>query len=151
MNCYQINKNFIGYIEQTIPTELQEQIGVHLNGCHNCSELYKNIVATYTIYEKLPLPEVNPYFYTRLEQKLKSKHQLNQKFVPQIIWKLQPVAATILVFIGIGSGILIGTSISGSEITFKKPNRSEVLEVYASDYNLVSTGDESLAILMNNE
>jgi len=151
MNCDQINKNLIGYIEQAIPVDLQKKISAHLQECKTCRALYENVVATYTVYDKIPVTEVNPFFYTRLEQKLKAKHLTNETFVPKMIWKLQPIAASFLIVVGIGLGIMIGKSISGSSISLTSPNRSEILEAYASDYYLTSSGDESLNVLMNNE
>ncbi len=149
MNCNQINKNIIGYAEQSIPIYLQEQMTSHLQECQKCRILFEEVKATYSVYDKTIVPEINPFFYTKLQQKLQSGYQTETKMI-KLAWKLHPMAASVLIVIGIGMGIMLGNSISGSGITIIKPNRSEVLEAYASDY-FVSTSDESLAVLMNNE
>jgi predicted anti-sigma-YlaC factor YlaD len=151
MNCDQVKQNFIGYIERTIPIGLQEEMETHLNECHACGILYQNVAATYTSFGNVPVPEINPFFYARLEHRLAEKYQPRQKFTLRLLWKLQPIAATFLVLIGIGIGIIIGQSISGSGIALSSPNRTEVLKNYANDYNLTYTGEENLAVLMNNE
>jgi hypothetical protein len=151
MNCDQINKNLLGYIEQSIPTELMEEIGLHVQGCSKCSELLENVAATYTVFDKQLEIQVNPFFYTRLEQKLKNKSLPVQSLLPKVTWKLQPVAASFLVLIGISVGILIGKSASGSDFSLKSPDRSEVLNEYASEYNLISNAEENVSVLMNNE
>lgn len=151
MNCDHVKQNFIGYIEQSIPIDLHEEMNAHFSECPVCRELYQNVAATYTAFDKVTVPELSPYFYTRLEQKLAAKYQPRQKFTPHLMWKLQPIAATLLIILGIGLGILIGQSISGSGITISSPNRSEVLNAYATDYNLTYTGEENMAELMNNE
>lgn len=151
MKCDQINNHFIEYMEQSIPVDLQEQIASHLQECHACRILYENVKATYFIYDKSVVPEVNPFFCTVLEQKLESRYSSNAKVVIKLAWKLHPVAATILVIIGICMGILLGNGISGSGISVIKPNRSELLEAYASDYNLIPTNDENVAALLTNE
>ncbi len=151
MNCKNVNKNLIGYIEQAIPSKLQEEMEKHFNECTVCKELYVNVLATYTVYDNRLIPEVNPFFYTRLEQKLKTKTLREVTFVPNIIWKLRPIAVIILIFIGINMGILIGKSFSGSGITLNNSNRTEILEAYASDYYLTDTGEESMKALITNE
>jgi hypothetical protein len=150
MKCKYIYKNLIGYIEQTIPANLHEEIDNHINSCRSCEELYNNVFATYHIADVNIVPEVNPFFYTRLEQKLKTKVDREITFVPKLILKLQPIAITILIVVGISTGILIGKNISVSTLNVN-PDRSEILEAYASDYYLINTGEESMDALINNE
>jgi Predicted integral membrane protein len=151
MNCNKAKQNLIGYLEQTIPIDLQDAMSAHFSECPACRKLYKDVAATYNVLVNEPVPEVNPFFYTRLEQKLRTKYQPQQRVTPRIIWKLQPIAATLLIIIGVGIGIVIGSSISGSGVSLSKPNRSEVLKTYATDYNLTYTGEESISVLANNE
>ena len=151
MKCDQLNKNLIGYIEQIIPIDLMDEMTIHIQECNNCKALYENIAATYTILDKQSLPQLNLFFYTRLEQRLIAKNQHVQSAWPKVTWKLQPLAATFLVLIGISVGILIGKSASGSGISFRSPDRSEVLKAYASDYYITSNEEENMSVLMNNE
>ena len=151
MNCKYVNKNLIGYIEQAIPIKLQEEIKEHLNECHACRKLLEEVRATYTVFDKRPVPEVNPFFYSKLEQKLKNKEKREAAFFPEIIWKLRPVAASVLIFIGISMGVFIGNSLYGSGIALKKPDRAEILNAYASEYYLTDTGDDTMNTLISNQ
>lgn len=151
MQCKQLNKNIIGYIEKTIPVNLQSEMEKHFNECLPCKKLYDNVFSTYTVYDAQPKAEVNPFFYTRLVERLETQEQSAIKPVPKLIWKLQPIAAGILIIVGISMGILIGNSLSGSSITLTSPNRTEILEAYATDYYLTDTNDNSVNALINNE
>jgi hypothetical protein len=152
MKCKEINKNLIGYIEDTIPANLRVDIEKHFSQCITCKELYENVFATYTICNHQPQVEVNPYFHTRLEQKLKNKAQASIKSSSgKLVWRLQPIAAGLLIVIGVSAGIFIGNSLSGTSIAGTKPNRTELLEAYANDYYLTDNNDESINALINNE
>lgn len=152
MNCKEINKNLIGFIENTIPAHVKTEMEKHFSECESCKMLYNNIFATYTIFDGQPQTEVNPYFYARLEQKIKLKEQIKiESSTNKLIWKLQPIAASFLIVISVCAGILIGNSFSGTNLVNKNPNRTELLEAYANDYYLTDTNDDNITALINNE
>jgi hypothetical protein len=151
MNCNDVNKNLIGYIERTIPSALLEEMDDHFKGCLKCRHCFENVKATYTAFDHMPLPQIDRFFITRIEQKLKEMTWHEVSMIPEMIWKLKPFAATVLIVIGISIGIIIGKSLSGSENALNNTNRAELLEAYASDYYLTGTGDEGIKDLITNE
>ncbi len=147
----QVHKNLIGYIEQTLPMPLSTDLHKHIDGCTDCKALYENILATYTVFNQLPKPKINPFFYTRLEQKIKSKKPSEILLMPLFLRKGQLVAATILIAIGISFGILIGKNLATYHLAKTSIDRNAILEAYASEYYLTGTGDDIVDAFVNNE
>jgi hypothetical protein len=113
--------------------------------------MYDNILATYTVFNKLPKPEINPFFYTRLEQKMKSKVHSEIPLMPLFIRRLQPVIATIFIVVGISFGILIGKNLAQLKLAKTNVDRNAILEAYASEYYLTGTGDDIVDALVINK
>jgi len=151
MNCNLVQKNIIGYIDQSIPGVLSADIEKHIGSCQSCALLYKNILTTYNSYGNLPEKEVTPFFYTRLEQKLKAKISPEIAPVPKLSWRLQPVISGVLIVCGIGLGIFLGKNLTVKTIAQNKANRTELINTYASEFYLTGTGEESLNAFLTNE
>jgi hypothetical protein len=148
MKCKQVHKNFIGYIENTLPGALSTALHDHLDNCPECKKVYDHILATYTVFNKLPNPEINPFFYTKVEQRLKSKVQQGLTLSTLITKKLQPVIASVIIIVGICLGIIVGKGLANSRFTNKD---SAILEAYASEYYLSGTNDDSVDAFIDNE
>ncbi|HEY4787082.1 MAG TPA: hypothetical protein VIH57_13585 [Bacteroidales bacterium] len=151
MNCKYINRNLIGYIERSIPIELQEDIDKHLSECLSCKSLFEEVRKTYLVFDERTIPEVNPFFYSKLEHKLRTKGQKEVQLVTELVWKLRSVAATALIFVGVSMGVIIGKSLYGSGAALSNPNRAEILQEYASEYYLTDSGEETMNALISNE
>jgi hypothetical protein len=151
MNCKHLYKDIIGYAEHTISSDLNKKIEQHLSECSSCEKIYQEVLKTYEVFDHCPTPEVNPYFYTRVEQKLKALRDREIFSVYGLVWKIKPVAATVLIVAGISMGVFIGKNISGSNSSTNNNDRKEILEAYATDYYLTGTSDESTYVLVTNE
>ena len=106
-------------------------------------------MATYKALDS-SVPELNPYFYAKLSHKI----QLNERMeVPSIslIKRLQPIAATLLLAVGISFGILIGKNLADNKIAKNDSDRKVMLDTYASEYYLNDTSEESLNVLLTNQ
>jgi hypothetical protein len=137
MNCRLFHKNLIGYLEKAVSGDVHVQMDKHMESCAGCQKLLKEVSSTYGVWDAVPVPELNPFFYTRVEQKYKTP-------LPSVtplywIWKLRGVATVALMVIGVGIGITIGTSLSSQSTTETSLNRDEIIKAYASDYYLSKT------------
>jgi predicted anti-sigma-YlaC factor YlaD len=148
MKCRQVHKNIIDLIEHTLPESVSDEMFRHIKSCLDCGELYDNVSATYTVINSVPKPEINPFFFTRLQQRLESGKQKEAHIGMVLIKRLQPIAIIILLFIGISSGIFIGKNL----VSYKNnSDQKAVLDAYASEYYLNKTGEEALNTLLTNE
>lgn len=141
MKCKHVHKNFIEYIEHTLSEPLSTALHDHLDNCPECKMLFKNILNTYSVFNNLPKPEINPYFYTKIEQRLKSKNQ-DLSLSSFVLKRLQPVIASVIIILGIGLGILIGKGLASTNLINK--DRTSILDAYASEYYLSGTNDDNM-------
>jgi hypothetical protein len=150
MNCRLFHKNLVAYIEQAVPDDVHVQMDKHLESCNGCQKLLQEIRTTYGVWDTVPVPELNPFFYTRVEQKLQNTFL---SATPSIywIWKLRSVATIVLMVIGIGVGITIGINLSSQSVTQKSADRDEIIKAYASDYYLSETTEENMDAYLVNE
>jgi len=151
MKCRQVQNNLIDLIEQSLPDSLSDDMFKHIKSCIECGELYKNVLSTYSVIDSMTKPEINPFFFTRLQQRLESREKLETPMIPNFIRRLQPIAIVFLLIIGIGSGILIGKSLANYKLYGNASNQKALLETYASEYYLNATGEDSLNALLTNE
>lgn len=148
MNCKLLQKNLIGYIEGTISPTLRHLMDDHAKNCHSCSKLIHQVKATYKLIDEISVPEPDPLFYTRLEQRLKTKLKPQARSV-SLFEKLKPLAASLLLIIGIGIGFAIGKNLQNVSLTSSE--REEILKEYASDYYLSGANEENVYTYLANE
>ena len=115
MQCKTIHKKLIFFLEDELPEKEMNAIKVHLDGCVDCKAFASELQKTLAIIEDEKQFEVNPFFYTRVKAKLKNRESVQQPFWQPILVKvLQPAFFTILLIIGIYSGIKITQPIENS-------------------------------------
>jgi hypothetical protein len=151
MKCKQVHKNFIGYIENTLSGALSAALHNHIETCPACKEKYENLLYTYTIFDKQSSPEITPFFYTRVEQRLKSRMYPTVPLYSLFFKRLQPVLAAVIIVLGISLGILVGKNLANSQFAKKDSASSNILEAYASEYYLNGTGGDIVDYLNSND
>ena len=142
MECKTIHKKAIFFLEKELPPAEIEQIKIHLNKCQDCALFFEELKLTLGILEMEKSPEVNPFFYTRLKAKLENQSAAEEKYAtwPSFVRVLRPVAFSILLVIGIYSGIKIGqpshdkfqiaSMINQGEIPFLNEMEAESIEAF---------------------
>ena len=127
MNCKEVNKNLIFYVEGELQPEKEMELQEHLKDCHDCNILFLNLKETMATIaqEKSILP--NPFLYTRLQEKISNLEESRKIFVfkPEFIKILQSVTLSLLLVLGVVFGISMGNSIQ-----YQTPGQSMV---YQSD------------------
>jgi len=144
MNCKVVENNMIGFIERQVPFDIQSAIEEHLLHCGPCKFLYDKVNSTYSITLEKNIPEISPYFYSRLEQRLlqKSRKKIYFSGIGTVLW--QPVAASLIILVGILIGISIGRHVELPVTSENSTNKSEVINIYATEYYLNGTGEDIL-------
>jgi hypothetical protein len=151
MQCKQVRRNFIGLIEKSLPEPLSSDMFDHIDSCKECKGSFNNILATYTAFDGLQEPEINPFFYTRLQQKLISKEKRAVNQFSLIKMKLIPVAISLSLAIGISFGILMGKNLASFKMAKTEAIHKTMLDAYASEYYLNETAEENLNVILTNE
>jgi hypothetical protein len=149
MDCKNTHKHFIGYAEHTLDSDTMEAVKLHLATCNDCAVLFSEIISTYKTTEQNVQPIQNPYFYTRVEQRLKNK-QSHEVIAPQFAIRMLPIAASVLIAVAITLGVLVGRNFSMNQISTETAY-SSASEKYASEYYLTATGEESIENLLTDK
>ena len=138
MNCKEVNKELIFYIEDSISIEKKQAIENHINECTNCRKLYDVLRESFEIIENEKITKTDSFFYTRLSEKIK---QIDKPKEKQIWLKskqvyLQSIAASIAIILSIYSGILLGsTEVNANNIGAENIEPNDY-ELFAESYNL---------------
>lgn len=152
MNCGLVQKNLLEFIEGSLADNVGFEVKNHIDSCELCSGLYRNVKETYTAFEKEPLPILDPFFSTRVLSKLHNIEVIETNTTHKLIRILQPIAASVLLLIGVSAGIYLGKNLAGSKtIVSNAVINNETLETYASEYYLDDLGEQSVSNLIDNE
>ncbi|MDP2422914.1 MAG: zf-HC2 domain-containing protein [Bacteroidales bacterium] len=111
MNCKNVQQKLIFFAENDLSTLEAVNVGKHLEGCSDCNLLYEELRETLGVIEKEKEFRVNPFFATRVEQRLANLKE-KEILLSQSVWlvrltKLVPVALSLVlaVWLGINLGI----------------------------------------------
>ena len=117
MNCIDLHKKLIFFIEAELPKEEMQEIQLHLNDCKACSLFFEDMKKTLGTIEADKIQKADPFFYTRLKARMENEIELQTNFSkqPVLVRILQPALFTILLLAGIYGGYQIG----GTEATYK--------------------------------
>lgn len=109
MNCKQVHKKIIFFVENELPAEEMQQVSEHLAACPDCALFAEEVRKTLGMLEQDRLPAENPFFYTRVKARLESG--LNSVSVQGslLVRVLQPAVFTILLLAGIYAGAKLGS------------------------------------------
>jgi len=119
MNCRNIHKRLVFFLEGDIPEPEAEEIAKHRVQCPTCAAFAEDLKKTLQIVQLEKLPAVNPFFYTRLKARMQKEAEGVVQPAGFQLWGkvLQPALFSMLLLIGIYTGIKIGQPVSGGEST----------------------------------
>jgi hypothetical protein len=150
MKCKVVQQNWIGYVENVLPEREMADIRSHLSSCADCNRLISEVSATYVLTQSMQKHVPNPYFYAALESRLKQTKK-SATIVPLVAMRWMPMVASFLILIAIGTGIFVGKTLSNisSTATSEVSAAKSTSDLYASEYYLTNTGEESIESLIN--
>ena len=70
MNCKNIKKNLVSFLENELPEERRVEIENHLKICSDCSHLLEEFSQLWGALEDREKIQPSPYFWTRLKQRI---------------------------------------------------------------------------------
>ena len=122
MNCNDLHKKLIFFLEAELPKKEMQEIQLHLNDCKECSLFLEDMKKTFGTIDTDKIQESNPFFYTRLKVRLENEAepQIHFRRQPVLAKILQPVLFSVLLLAGIYGGYKIGgTETNYRSATFK--------------------------------
>jgi hypothetical protein len=149
MKCRYVKNNLFGYIENTLPSQTMQEVSLHLENCKDCKKLFSEVERTYHVYDSLDMEY--PDLWMGIDKKLKGHHTSVVEFIPEhrVFYR---IAASVIIFIGIGLGVLLGGKYYTSRLANKQTitNQYGLPEYYTSEQNSMD-GESDLAVLYPNE
>ena len=147
MNCKEINKNLIFYIEGELQSEKEMEVQKHLKNCHDCNALFINLKETLAIITKEKATKPNPFLFTRIQEDICNLKEPGKIFFlpPAFTRILQTVAFSLLLIMGVVFGISVGNSLQNQTPRQSIVHQSD--EFYLNDFQ-----QEAIeSILLNDE
>lgn len=128
MKCKTLHKELIFFLEGDLSPARMKEVQNHLDGCSSCAAFARELKLTLGIIDLEKNQEVNPYFYTRLKAKLENRAAQNSPVFGRMILAkvLQPAFFSMLLILGICSGIKIGQPASTKQYTVTLMQNQEI-------------------------
>jgi len=122
MQCKKLHKKLIFFLEGDLPGHEMKQVKQHLAECDECAAFASEMSKTLTVLQEEKLPEVNPFFYTRVKTRLESQAEKPAQFIrnPFVARVLQPAFFSLLLLAGIYTGFKIGQSTDNGASYFQQ-------------------------------
>lgn len=110
MKCKHLHNKLIFYLEGDLSQDEINLVEEHLSECSECAAFADDMRKTFAVLESEKSPGINPFFYTRLKAKMETQTESLTPAEANLYWRriLQPALFSILLLIGIYSGIKIG-------------------------------------------
>lgn len=149
MSRIHIKDHVIAYLEKTLSPEKHQEIEGHLSICETCRQYLAKIAAVYFSNNSPAIPEVSPYFYTRVRTRLEKEPEPRIELPASIIKSLRPVAAGLFVLTAITFSIFLGNYIlSTNYINSSSQVNSNEMNY---EYYLGVNGDPMVNLIISNE
>ena len=144
MKCSEIQKKLIFYIEKELEKTSALEIESHLSKCKKCNSIFNEMNKTYSILNNVEQLNPNPFFYTRLSEKIKEIDNKENQIIfrPSFIKILQPIVVSFVLIVSVVLGIVIGNEFSQNSNIFENITETEI-QVYSDNFYLNEIDEES--------
>jgi predicted anti-sigma-YlaC factor YlaD len=106
MICKKVEKLLSGYFDGILEPEEKEKLETHVESCSLCQEKRREYQIMLEILRKEEFPEPKPYFWERLQQKLKEK----EKYLPLTLgkrWSTRAIPVSLIILLLLTAALLI--------------------------------------------
>lgn len=134
MDCKQINKKLIFYIEKSLSDFEMQEIKSHIKKCDSCKQLSAILESSLNVIDEEKKVTTNPFLHTRVMQQIENRKE-KTSFAHQFSIKrvLQPAFYSIILIVGIGFGVTLG-NLATSQSSNTLAN-SDFEEIYFNDFD----------------
>ncbi len=113
MNCYTFSQNLNQLLDKKSNDLQLTEAKAHMESCSKCQQKYFAMQAYMNLLKEDSDVSANPYFYTRLKQKMENMEAANKE--SQNVRILRPVLAVFILFLVLFNGFYFLPSISRQE------------------------------------
>lgn len=147
MNCNQAQNHFLFFMEGSLSSQKTREVQEHLEKCDACAILLNDVEKTYRAFDKVHVPEVNPYLSTHIDARLKKNH-LEIEVASLPFRSIFPkVAAAAIIIIGVALGVFVGGQMK--YLHTEEGSLNEVVKTYTDVYNASYNNPNTDALLAN--
>ncbi|WP_303920614.1 anti-sigma factor [Draconibacterium sediminis] len=108
MKCNTVHNKLIFFLEKELPVSEMEQVQKHLGECSECARFATEMKNTLQFLDNDKVNDENPFFYTRVKERLSKQAEEQPAVRPFLVRILQPVAFSMLLLLGIYGGFKLG-------------------------------------------
>ncbi|NIM90497.1 MAG: hypothetical protein GTO17_06070 [Candidatus Aminicenantes bacterium] len=104
MKCKEVEKLLSRHFDSILTSEEKDNLEIHLKSCSSCQAKRREYETILETLRKEEFPELKPYFWERLQPKLK------EKFLPLTLWKqwsIRAIPISLLVILLLATALLI--------------------------------------------
>ena len=125
MKCQSVQKEFSAYQDGELEPQEHEEVRRHLESCQSCQEQYEKLEQIWQTLGKLEEIRPDPWFYPQLIRKINEPPERGRWQNVQRLFQLlrTPVFASILVAIGIVTGIYLGNIMARHDFLSFQPTQ----------------------------
>ncbi len=105
MNCKKVEKFILRAFDGRLPEDEKKELEQHLKRCPRCWKLQEEYQLILDTLRKEDFPEPKPYFWERLQPKLKE----GKKYEPWMVWKqwgMRAIPVSLLIIIFLSAALL---------------------------------------------
>jgi hypothetical protein len=111
MNCRQVKRNLVFFLENALPAEERDEIAIHIKDCPSCSCLVEKFTRCWEGVKPRERIQPDPYFWIKLQRRIvdyeKDKSRVWGRF-ESIIHLVRPAIAVTAVLLCIFLGHSLG-------------------------------------------
>lgn len=144
MICKNTYRDIISYLEGGLTLEKREKIKAHLGECEVCRNFADNLVNNLKIIEQEKTVLPNPFLYSRIQEKINNYYYKPNAFITYTVRILRPAIISIIIAVGIFTGIKLGSY-------FKSKYINNTSELQIETYYLNDMQHESVETLLLSE
>lgn len=106
MKCRTFQKKLTAFQDRRLPPDQMADMESHIQACEQCRSMAAESEAVWDLLARLPEPDPDPFFYTRLQSKMEVAG--NRRSISWIHRALLPAMATAMLVLGVLLGSMTG-------------------------------------------
>jgi len=142
MNCKEFENNMIAFVEDALPSIKSTEMQEHIDNCVACKKLFQEVKSTFSLLDDNSIPDMKPFFMTRLEQRLENEN-VEYTIGTKLRW-LYSAAAVVVMLLGVALGITIGKNITPVQLSDNSQQYEMIQDTDAEDFGLISFNDYTI-------